>query len=117
MGELAAAKTAADAALFEGKTPVSGTAGTATKENLGLTTKASTATPRSNLLSAVAVSFTNSAGTIKGTLGGNANKDIVGTVVTQERDATGVWSCKIKGAGSGWKDKFIPSGCTKDTSK
>ena len=115
VGELAAAKTAADAALFEGKTPSSGVDATATKEDVGLVTGVGTkAKPRSNLLSAVDVTFTNGAGTIKGTLGGNANKDIAGTTVTQTRSADGTWACTVAaGTAPGFKDKFIPTGCTK----
>ncbi|UZA24995.1 pilin [Moraxella bovis] len=113
VGELAAAKTGADAALFEGKTPVVNPSADGIAEvDLGL---GEAATPRSNLLSAVSSTFTKgkSNGTISGTIGGNANNDIHGTVISQERDATGVWSCKVTGNGTGWKDKFIPTGCTK----
>ena len=117
VGELAAAKTAADAALFEGKTPVTGE--TAVKaaanggvEDVGL---GEPDTPRSNLLSAVSVSFTNSDSKIEGTLGRNANKDITGTTVTQTRSADGTWACTVKPVqnAAGFKDKFIPTGCTK----
>ena len=113
VGELAAAKTATDAALFDGKQPVtlaSGATVPANQEDVGL---GAPATPRSNMLSAVAVNFgaTGSNGTIVGTLGKNANKDITGTLVTWTRNNDGVWSCTVTGNGSGWKDKFAPSGC------
>ena len=115
VGELAAAKTATDAALFDGKQPVTiapGTAVTAGQEDVGL---GAPGAPRSNMLSAVAVTFgaTDSKGTIAGTMGKNANKDITGTIVTWTRDTNGVWACTTKGSGSGWKDKFAPSGCPK----
>ena len=116
MGELAAAKTAVDAALFEGKTPVLSEATTTSKENIGLTTSESTATPRSNLMSTLAIgdgNFATGTGSVTATLGNRANKDIAGATVTQLRDAQGVWSCQIdKKTAPGWKDKFIPTGCT-----
>ena len=116
-GELAAAKTAVDAALFDGKDPVAGSdvssADAKTKAPVGLKTGVGSGTAvRSNLLSAADVKFTGNAGYISGTLGGNANKDIHGTVVRQNRDADGVWTCTIVPAAK-FKEKFIPSGCTK----
>lgn len=113
VGELAAAKTATDAALFDGKKPVTGDPATppaAGSEDVGLGLPAK---PRSNMLSAVAVTFADNAsdGTIAGTMGINANKDITDTVVTWTRDKNGVWACTTAGKGSGWKDKFAPSGC------
>ncbi|UYZ82498.1 pilin [Moraxella bovis] len=117
VGELAAGKTAVDAALFEGKTPVLSEATTTSKENIGLTTSETTATPRSNLMSALAIGdggFATGAGSVTATLGNRANKDIAGATVTQLRDAQGVWSCTIKaGSAPGFKDKFIPTGCVK----
>nr|AAA53560.1 prepilin [Moraxella bovis] len=115
VGELAAGKTAVDAALFEGKKPVlaAPAAGNTTTENIGLTTDGG-ATPRSNLMSAVALGGfkNNGAGTITGTLGNRANKDIVGAEIIQSRDQQGVWTCEIdKKTAPGWKDKFIPTGC------
>ena len=115
VGELAAGKTAVDAALFEGKTPVLEAGNTVTtKEDVGLTTSGGKA--RSNLMSAVVIGggqFTSGAGTLEGTLGERANKDIHGTVIIQNRNADGTWNCTVKGEGTGWKDKFIPTGCTK----
>ncbi|STZ63461.1 I pilin [Moraxella lacunata] len=115
VGELAAGKTAVDAALFEGKEPVlqANNADTS-KEDIGLTDTSNK--PRSNLMSNVELSgfsATSSAGTITGTLGTRANKDITGAKIMQNRAADGVWSCTINGSGAtGWKDKFIPTGCT-----
>ena len=115
VGELAAGKTAIDAALFEGKTPVLNEESGTTKENIGLTTSATTATPRSNLLAENGLALTPTDNTISlvGTLGRNANKDITGATVTQARDANGNWTCTVaKGTAKGWKDKFVPAGCT-----
>ena len=116
VGELAAGKTAVDAALFEGKKPVLAKPadGNTTTENIGLTTDGGS-TPRSNLMSAVTLSGfeTSGSGTITGTLGSRANKDIVGADIIQSRDAQGVWTCQIdKKTAPGWKAKFIPTGCT-----
>ncbi|WP_346818243.1 pilin [Moraxella sp. K1664] len=119
VGELAAGKTAVDAALFEGKEPVLEPGNTATsKEDIGLTaagTGGGKGTPRSNLMSDVVLngfSSTSSAGSITATLGNRANKDIVGTTIAQNRDAHGVWTCTIDGkAAQGWKPKFVPTGC------
>lgn len=114
VGELAAGKTAVDAALFEGKLPVLNQASTASVENIGLTTSDTSTNPRSNLMSAVALnnfSATSSAGNITATIGNRANKDIAGTTVTQARTAQGVWSCSVTG-NTNYKTKFTPTGCT-----
>ncbi|RRD89541.1 pilin [Conchiformibius steedae] len=115
VGELAAAKTAVDAALFDGKTPVSGTNtnNPSTKAPVGLTNGIDDAKEvRSNLLSAAGVK-SGTGVSIVGVIGGNANKDIHGAIIAQNRDTQGVWTCTVKEGGTGWKDKFIPSGCTK----
>ncbi len=116
VSELAAAKTAVDAALFDGKTPKAGADVTnpATDAAVGLKTgNDDGSNVRSNLLKdAKVVPGNNGAVVIEGTLGTNANKDIHDTVVRQNRDEDGVWTCTIT-PGSKFKDKFIPSGCTK----
>ncbi|QMT31695.1 pilin [Alysiella filiformis] len=116
VGELAAAKTGIDAALFDGKVPVLTYKPTAASEHsVGL--YSSSNQPRSNLVSAITLTgFTaNGAGSVSATLGKNANKDIHTAVITQSRNGDGVWSCLVEGKGTGWKDKFIPTGCTKKT--
>lgn len=123
-GELAAAKTGYDAALFNGKSPVLGkVTGTdsKTKEDIGLTTDgtpvaAGTASTnvRSNLLKDVTLQA-NNAGIIA-TLGGNANQDIKEAIVELDRDNQGVWTCEVKkGSATGMKAKFVPNGCTPDS--
>ena len=115
MGELSAAKTATDAALFDGKQPVSTAAPqsvSGSREDVGLGASGS---PRSNLLKTVVVNFPASSGTgsITGTLGKNANQDIHNATVAWARDANGVWTCKVLGnSATGWKPKFVPNGCT-----
>ena len=131
-GELAAAKTGYDAALFNGKAPVLGQVkGTdsATKEDIGLTTDATpvaagTASTkvRSNLLTSVTIlaasgSGADASGGISAVLGGNANQDIQTATVTLKRDNQGVWTCVVaKGSATGMKAKFVPNGCTADVS-
>ncbi|MGK8251112.1 pilin [Moraxella lacunata] len=116
VGELASGKTAVDAALFDGKTPVLNEASNATKENIGLTTSPTTTTPRSNLLGAtgIALNVNGSQVLLTGTLGRNANQDIHNATISQQRDANGNWSCIVAkaSAGDAWKEKFTPSGCT-----
>ena len=114
VGELAAGKTAVDAALFEGKEPVLNQASTASVENIGLTSSDTSTNPRSNLMSSVALngfSATSSAGDITATIGNRANKDITGTTVSQTRTAQGVWTCSVTG-NANYKAKFTPTGCT-----
>lgn len=120
VGELAAGKTAIDAALFDGKEPVLSVASNTTKENIGLTTKDTSTVPRSNLLAANGITLTGAPATgytLKGVLGRNANKDIHSVEISQKRDTNGNWSCTVKAGtnAKGWKDKFIPTGCTKAT--
>ena len=130
-GELAAAKTGYDAALFNGKAPVLGQVkGTdsATKEDIGLTTDATpvaagTASTkvRSNLLTSVTIlaagTGASASGGISAVLGGNANQDIQTATVTLNRDNQGVWTCVVaKGSATGMKAKFVPNGCTADAS-
>ena len=119
-GELAARKTIVDASLFKGRklslasnmgTTLSlykgtNTTGTDTVSNLvSGYTMANFGTPQAN-------------GNLVATLGGSANSAIAGTVIAYTRDAQGNWTCAVvpsTAAGSAWKDKFLPSGCTKAT--
>ena len=51
---------------------------------------------------------------VKAKLGNNANSATTDAVITLSRSEAGVWTCKVTPpAGAGWKDKFIPSGCSK----
>lgn len=113
VGELAAAKTGIDAALFDGKQPVLTYNPTATsQESIGLYTSSNT--PRSNLIKSITNGWTtaSSAGKITATLGGNANIDIHNATIQQNRSADGTWKCTVsKGTATGWKDKFVPAGC------
>lgn len=113
VGELAAAKTGIDAALFDGKTPVLDESTTATTE-VGMGLQTTGGTVRSNLIDSLATTFATGtgAGSVTATLGRNANADIHTATIAQNRDPQGVWTCHIQAAAAtGWKDKFIPNGC------
>jgi type IV pilus assembly protein PilA len=131
-GEISAAKTAVDAALFEGRQPVLGKVpdNDSSKEDIGLTTNdpavaANTAVTaladlRSNLVDSV--NLTNDSAkaanlstewTISAQLGNKSNKDLAGATVELKRDDQGVWTCLVqKGNAKSFKSKFAPSGCS-----
>lgn len=129
VGELAAGKTAVDAALFEGKEPVlsadvpsanyASKAATGLIEGRNTTTSTSTVTGaskiRSNLVSHVKIHSGDSKYALVAKLGQRANKDIHTAEIGQVRNLEGTWKCYIHAPGTakGWKDTFIPSGCTK----
>ncbi len=139
VGELAAAKTAVDAALFNGRAPGFKDRSDEAQmkiEDIGLGNDTepagffalTTAETRSNLISGVVlegefitpletVMVTSGQGTMAATIGKEANNSVRGAIVTQSRTKKGVWSCSITGAAEddGWKDKFIPAGCSKAT--
>ncbi len=50
-------------------------------------------------------------GTLTSTLDGAVSAAITGTTIAIDRDAAGNWTCKVVGAGGGWKASFIPKGC------
>ncbi len=121
-GELSAVKTAAEAALFEGKKPVAASTNVSGEEWVGWT--------GSTLLSASAAlggggTATQSKGmTVRvGTtnksqialiaqFGASASTDIQGVQMQLFRDNEGGWTCQIaKGSVGGWKDKFAPKAC------
>ena len=121
-GELASAKTAVDAALFNGEIPGNDeqpAAGTTPRMvNVGLTDNGGT-TVRSNLvLAGTGIDNTwvtngvQGEGHIAATLGQNANADIHTAQIGWVRDDQGVWTCEVIAGGAGWKEKFVPNGCT-----
>lgn len=125
VGELAAGKTAVDAGLFEGKTPVLNSdipsanwkskAATGLIEGNGVLTTA-TSKIRSNLVKSIKIDGDNTASAyaIVATLGQRANQDIHNVEIGQVRNSDGTWKCFIfKSSATGWKDTFIPSGCNK----
>ena len=126
VGELAAAKTAVDAAIFDGKNPVLNNRvpdanvssfapiGMSATSTAGTDTTLTAAQVRSNLIESVKLDrATASDVKITAVIGRNANKDIKGANVAQARSNDGVWTCYVsKGsAGNGWKASFVPAGC------
>ncbi len=101
LAEIAGAKTSYESAVNEGKPTTFYTAA-----NMGLA--AST-----NRCSAIAVGTPNagvSATALTCTLTGNPA--IQGAVIQLGRAANGVWNCNVASRPSGWKESFLPSGCT-----
>ncbi len=108
--ELSALKTAAEAALLEGKTIVSNATEGAGEVDLGFT--------GSSLLDGtgkaqVTVSGGNSATpSLEATLGGSASNAIKGATITLTRTADGTWGCVVdSAAASNFKDSYAPTGC------
>lgn len=66
----------------------------------------------SDLTSTVFGDFgTPASSTIVATMNGNTGGGIRGTTITLARNDSGIWTCTIVGAGSGFKETFKPSGC------
>lgn len=116
-GELASVKTAIDAAIFDGKTPVlaadaaAGAKVSPPEEFVGLLSN-----PTSNLLTQATITVGNAgAVTLQGVMGSgeNVQSGIVGTSITLSRASDGNWTCAVAGNGAtNWKNKFAPTGCT-----
>ena len=121
-GEVAARKTIVDAALFKGrKLSLASTVTATDTDALSLYKGASTTDTVSNLVSGYKMAnfgTPQANGNVVATMGGSANSAIAGTVIAYTRDAQGNWTCAVvppTATGSAWKDKFLPSGCTKAT--
>ena len=120
LGEVAAAKTAVDAALFDSNKPALKDKLSVSPRliNIGLTNSSTATDTRSNLISGVAVNgfgtatTTGPSGNITVTFGRNASVDVSGAQLAWVRSAKGDWTCEvIKSAAAGWKDKFVPTDC------
>lgn len=109
VGELSALKSAAEVAVTEGKEVVL----TETEVGTDFDTKASLGYTTSSLLSNLTVADSTAA-TVSwtGILGGQAAAAVKGTTVKIARTEDGAYTCTITGAGSGWKDSYIPAGCS-----
>ena len=117
--ELASTKTAIEAALFDGNTPVLAADITAAKavqkpnEFVGLFDN-----PTSNLLTAATITGGPATDTVvlTGTMGTGENVTgaITGTTITLTRNLSdGTWTCVVNGtAAKDYKAKFAPTGCT-----
>ena len=114
-GEVSALKTAAEAAILQGQTIVSGqetaaTGNTPATIDLGFT--------GSSLLNGTGKAQVNVTGgntetpSFAVTLGGSAAKSLTGAVMTLTRSGQGAWSCAVTAPSTtGWKDSFAPAGC------
>ncbi|WP_434457873.1 pilin [Stutzerimonas urumqiensis] len=102
LAEIAGAKTSYEAAVNEGKATAFYTAA-----NMGL----ATSTPRCSGIAVAAPTAGVQANALECTLAGNPA--VAGMKIQLGRAADGVWSCKLVGSNSGWKESFLPSGCTK----
>lgn len=124
-GEMAAVKTATEAALFDGREPRAGKvldtdADAAKKEWIGWT--------GSNMVDDTAAASGNMSaglkieqGTVKGkegrvilsaVFGRNAGADVKGATMYLDRSLDGIWTCSVvKGATANFKTKFLPTAC------
>ncbi|WP_434777028.1 pilin [Neisseria sp. Ec49-e6-T10] len=113
-GEVAALKTATEAAIFNGKEPVlkeSDVQDSKTQEFIGWVgsnmADESVGTSGLEIDNATANNVE-----LTLTMGGNAGIDVKGTKLMLKRAAAGGWKCEIDAAGAtGWKDKFAPNAC------
>lgn len=110
VSEISGLKTAAEAALLEGREIVSNDAPTEGQVDLGFV--------GSNLMDGdgkgqiTIVGGDTDEPTISAELGGNAGAAVDGAVVTLTRGATGSWGCAVTASASGgWKDSYAPAGC------
>lgn len=101
LADIAGAKTSYESAVNEGKATAFYTA-----ENMGL----AASTNRCSAISVGAPTSGVSASALTCTLAGNPA--IQGAVVQLGRTATGVWTCTVTSRPSGWKESFLPTGCT-----
>jgi type IV pilus assembly protein PilA len=101
LAEIAGAKTSYESAVNEGKPTAFYTAA-----NMGL----ATSTNRCGTIAVGQPTAGVSATALTCTLQGNPA--VAGAVVQLGRAANGVWSCNIANRPTGWKESFLPSGCT-----
>ena len=124
-GEMSAVKTAAEAALFEGRVPSASSVatGTASEEWVGWTgsnmvddTNTGAVgnmqlTPTSDFRGLV-IGADGSVIELGALFGRNASTDVKGASIVLYRAADGVWSCEVKKeSGSNLKEKFVPNAC------
>ncbi len=110
--ELSALKTAAEAALLEGKTIVSKDTEGAGEVDLGFT--GSSLLNGSGKTQITVTGGNGATPTLAATLGGSASNAIKGATITLSRAAAGTWSCKVAvGQATNFKDSYAPTGCPK----
>lgn len=75
---------------------------------------------KSSLVDSYQIDFAsqaNGAGFLQATLGGDTAVAIAGAVFSLEREASGLWRCKIytEVPDTGWKDDYTPGGCESES--
>lgn len=121
--ELAARKMIADAAVFKGRSVVLGQKSTSQDADaLGLTKgdDAGSGSVSNMVEGYTALTDATNCSTgkcvLEAKLGDDANPSVTGALVTLTRENTGEWTCTVTAptdTTGGWKDSFIPSGCSK----
>ncbi len=110
--ELSALKTAAEAAILEGKTIVSSTTEQAGQVDLGFT--GSSLLNNTGKAQITVTGGDTATPTLQATLGGSASNAIKGATITLSRAAAGTWSCAVGvGQATNFKDSYAPTGCPK----
>lgn len=110
VSEISALKTAAEAAILEGKTIVSKDSEGQGEFDLGFT--------GSSLLAGtgkaqITVGGSGATPTLQAELGGSAAAAVHGAKITLTRNSDGSWECKMTDgdANKGWKNSYAPAGC------
>lgn len=114
VSEVNSLRSAAEAAVLQGRTIVSDANPGDGEEDLGWTD--------SNLLGGddddtgkeqITVGGDDATPTIAATLGRDAGANVAGVTVTLSRTADGNWTCSLSGGSDdqGWKDSYAPTAC------
>src|SRR5690554_5310522 len=111
-GEISALKTAAEAAVLQGQTVVSGPEAAVDDIDLGFS--GSSLLANTGKAQITVTGGNSSTPALAVTLGGSAGKNIAGATMTLTRLAGGSWSCATTASSdAGWKDSYAPAGCPK----
>ncbi len=101
LADIAGAKTSYETAVNEGQA-----AAYYTNANMGLAASTTRCTQVSVGAPNAGVASPALSCQLKG------NPAISGATVNMSRDANGVWTCTVTNRPNGWKESFLPSGCT-----
>jgi type IV pilus assembly protein PilA len=109
VAEVSALKTAAEAAILQGRTIVSADPAGEGNEDLGWT--------ESNMLlgdgKAQITVVPGATSTLTAVMGGDAGANVVPAKIVLSRSAQGVWTCAMSEGevDNGWKDSYAPTAC------